>query len=684
MRLRAGLVVCLYAVLIVAGCRDALVPNIDTNQPPETYITAAPTDTLTSKDPSGRVIEPSIGNIPVKFHLYWAGADVDGEVTGFYYAVVETVTQILPGATRPPRLPGPKPRDYHFTTRTDTTFIFNVAEFSPDRQHAFYIYAVDNKGRPDPTPARFVFNAVDRYPPVPIIDEASATGTVFRRNPDGSVFTKDTTYFFTDTLNPMQITRQFAPVISDLVFRWHAELTSPQLVPSVFKYKLDETDFIAVDSSTRRVDYSKGTLGPGNKVFTLKVLDQAGGARSTTRRFGLNLPPDTWWSGPDPNAPFWSSRPKTARSTQMIKYAVPNWSNLPADGIPTTLISPDSVNLMPVARPYRATFLEIYKDTLYVRGEGDTVHLNSWVIFANGGFDADSPYNVIVSSNDPDRPIVPGPVVTPGPPNGSPVGFHALMAMALDPFGTQSTPSQTGLYPLFDPTNYQRVPTINAYQKAIQSGRAVATVRAEDGTGKDNGGQDDDIPAQVIPYQLAVDDHGTAEQRELRKKKILTFYVNYDPILLTSAPTFSPKLPVDTLPTRQVNLNLLADDIDPYDAGAQPKVGGPTVVKVLRFTVGFKGQTCAGRDTTIYPASLYRVPSVNVSSFQIPGVIVSSRVDAIVELCDCLDCENAQGRGRCAKTTFPLIAPVGTCPDANGVQRSRPGFSSAVSRGNEP
>ena len=112
----------------------------------------------------------------------------------------------------------------------------------------------------------------------------------------GTLFQKDTSYAVTDTLNPRTVTKDFVPVGSALRFRWHAELSSPQLVPVQYKYKLDETSFVPVDSSVTGVDYADGVTGPGLKIFTLKVLDQAGGARQTTRRFGMNLAPDPWWS----------------------------------------------------------------------------------------------------------------------------------------------------------------------------------------------------------------------------------------------------------------------------------------------------------------------------------------------------------------------------------------------------
>src|SRR5262245_63172170 len=93
---------------------------------------AAPHDTLTIRDDNGNVIPADPGTIPFRFHVYWAGSDQDGRVMGFYFAVVETVGSVA-GLPIPP-LPGPKPQDYHFTSKTDTTFIFNVLEETNNRQ----------------------------------------------------------------------------------------------------------------------------------------------------------------------------------------------------------------------------------------------------------------------------------------------------------------------------------------------------------------------------------------------------------------------------------------------------------------------------------------------------------------------------------------------------------------------
>src|SRR6185436_17097248 len=121
----------IFSLLLVtwsAGCRKALAPGVGDNQPPETWIVAAPQDTITERGPDGTPIAPQIGRIPVRFHMYWAGTDRDGTVSGFYCAVVETLPVPPAGSSTVPPLPGPKARDYHYTTLTDSIFIFRASE----------------------------------------------------------------------------------------------------------------------------------------------------------------------------------------------------------------------------------------------------------------------------------------------------------------------------------------------------------------------------------------------------------------------------------------------------------------------------------------------------------------------------------------------------------------------------
>src|SRR5947207_3312198 len=56
MRLSAVLCLFFLTILVVMGCRKPLKPNVDRNLAPETWITAAPQDTITDKNPDGSAI----------------------------------------------------------------------------------------------------------------------------------------------------------------------------------------------------------------------------------------------------------------------------------------------------------------------------------------------------------------------------------------------------------------------------------------------------------------------------------------------------------------------------------------------------------------------------------------------------------------------------------------------------
>ncbi|HTM57341.1 MAG TPA: hypothetical protein VL123_02880 [Candidatus Udaeobacter sp.] len=677
MRFRAWILLCLFALVLGVGCRKPLTPA-DNNQAPETWITSAPQDTLTVKDKDGHPIPTAPGTIPVAYHLYWAGSDVDGAIAGYYFAVVETTTMVSPEIPLP-NLPGPKPQDYHFTTRTDSTFIFNVTEASPDRQHAFFIYAVDNKGKADPTPARFIFDAQDRYPPAVYMDQALASGSVWRQDAPGAPpqlvpYAKVITDTF-DLHNPtLKDTVSSAALLN---FRWHGEPTLAGTFVTGYRYKLDEPQFVIVDSSVHSVTYNSGINGehvqPGAKQFTLRAVDYAGGAHQTTRRFQLNISPVTWFSGPDPNAyPY-------THNGRYTYLDLATWAGLPS--IDGSFLNKDSVQVLPALRPERKTFFEIYKNRLYVRSEGDTVDMNSWVVLSNGGFDPDSPYSVPVSSNDPSLPdtsgIPPGSaaVMHPGPSNGSPVGFKGVVTTFLtlngSEFGPELTPSLSRLYPNFDPASVQRNTVINGYYGMVAAGKSYALVKAVDGFQEALvGAQDNVIPDQVgeTARQLVekVDaGGGTAQENDIRRR-VLTFFVDKPPYLVTSDPNFKPAANGSTAyPSRTLDLYLVGLDDDPYDPdiGAKPnRIGGPSQNLVLRWTLSFRGKDNANHDVVWAPEFLKNLLSggsgrLILSSIVLDPSLQQSAVTLDVQLCDCRECELALGEGRCSTFSIPFTVP---------------------------
>jgi len=354
-----------------------------------------------------------------------------------------------------------------------------------------------------------------------------------------------------------------------------------------------------------------------------------------------NFSPDTWFAGPDPSL-FGTS------------IEIPDWSVMPE--LSGTLLSCDSLTVLPAARTERRTFFEIYEDRLYVRSEGDTVHMNSWVLFHGGGSDPDSPYLVKVEAGDPaledttECAAAGTPwVVRPAGVNGSPIGFQHKHTVVLAgssevipfPYGT--------LFPNFDPWSVSRDPVIGAYVPMLRSGKVYFVLRSLDS----DGAADNRI---VDPRALveAVDSgNGTPEQVALRPK-VMVFHVNYPPHLRYEEPSFSPQVN-QVFPTRRLDLHLPGSDHDPFDPYGGP-VGGPSSSEVLRWNVKLIGRNSGGHEVSVspLPGPVFD-PHITVD---VPPQIAGPDVDVQVELCDCTHCEAQSGIGRCGYHTIPVTVPA--------------------------
>src|SRR5215207_1742490 len=179
MRWSAGVFVVLVGLILVvgAGCRKVPTENNDRNRAPDTYLSAAPLDTIAGG---------GLSRIPHRYRAQWAGSDIDGEVVGFFVAVTETTLDLATG--RPYKLPPPRPSQFRFTTSRESLFTFNVLEGrGNDREHALYVFSVDNQGKVDPTPAVTHFVARDQHLPGVTWIVAKAFGTVFLPNGFGGI-----------------------------------------------------------------------------------------------------------------------------------------------------------------------------------------------------------------------------------------------------------------------------------------------------------------------------------------------------------------------------------------------------------------------------------------------------------------------------------------------------------------
>ena len=673
-----------------------MTPNIDRNEAPETWITAAPMDTLTLQDKDGRPVDKD-GNpiifpvlptqIPVRFHLYWAGSDKDGAVAGFYYAVVETTAVPVDGLLPP--LPGPKPGQYSFTTKTDTTFVFTVSEMFADRKHAFFLYAVDNQGKPDATPARFIFSAVDKYPPRPVFKLARAYGETVLLSPSGAVVSEWLSYPLTRTLKDAATENDTVPAYSRLDFAWRGEITQPGTFVAGYRYKLDELEFQRADSSVTAVSYGTDLPGsppvaPGDKVFTLRALDQSGGGDETTRRFTMNFVPDTWWAGPNPDDfPVSTDEEYHSHSVEFNSWPKPGDTGFDTKtGFPAGSFGPDSFDYRPSRRfppnldfsgPSGRTFYEIYKNRLYARSEGDTVHKNSFIVLWNGGYDKDSRYIPRVDSTDQHLWGSDGRFVHPVPPVleaagrvGSPIGFRSQFAISLTPVGLKSITAQTSVYPVYEPASVFRSPRMGGYWRMRAAGKVYALARAEDA--------DDGLDNAVDDPMTEVTTNGPS------RRKVLVFYVDKAPALVRTgigeADEFWPyegqAFPNIAL-TNEWHFKLHGMDLDPFDpTDFSIGGGGPTAKTIIRYKVTLYGKDLEGRNISwtylggdglpyIVPADgLARVDLLFTPGGPPPGKspFASGPIRVSIQICDCSDCELVAGQGRCVDGIDPGTGEV--------------------------
>src|SRR5204862_7190744 len=100
-------------------------------------------------------------------------------------------------------------------------------------------------------------------------------------------------------------------------------------------------------------------LRPGPKEFTLRAIGPKS-VRETHCSFQYGYSPDTWLAGPDLNSRSWLIKPNGDRFALLVggRLAAP---------IVGSLLSDDSVNVMPSQRAERQTFFEIWQDTVFAR-----------------------------------------------------------------------------------------------------------------------------------------------------------------------------------------------------------------------------------------------------------------------------------------------------------------------------
>ena len=256
LRSLACLAVSIATVVTISGCAKDVV-RLDRNRPPRTFIVAAPVD-------STGVGEGSRSSY--KVHLYWRGEDDDGYVAGFLWAFDDSSLS-----------------NFHFTTRTDSTFELVVNDSTQltgsttvlglSKYHTFFIRAIDNLGKPDPGIQFFNRRTFLASTQQPRVEFVGALPDTFDVAP-------------IDTLSdgaPFQI-------------RWRGE--DPDGV--VTRYKFDVGTYsspLSPETSAYFNESSRpGAIGLPSGVYTFTVtgIDNANAVGKASFIFVVNHDPETW------------------------------------------------------------------------------------------------------------------------------------------------------------------------------------------------------------------------------------------------------------------------------------------------------------------------------------------------------------------------------------------------------
>ena len=146
------------ALALGLGCRRELPELFDRNKAPETYLTAAPVESLFDG---------------FQVHLSWYGLDPDGEIAYYLWAWTDSSRAYFsawnPETQAADRILREGLFDAtHLTTRTDSVFAIQANDNGGTaRDVTFNVTAVDDQGKRDPVPARlYFFGSVDARPQI--------------------------------------------------------------------------------------------------------------------------------------------------------------------------------------------------------------------------------------------------------------------------------------------------------------------------------------------------------------------------------------------------------------------------------------------------------------------------------------------------------------------------------------
>lgn len=261
----ARIVMPMIGLALFTGCAKDVV-RLDKNRAPRTYIVAAPLDSTGNAEAS---------KASYRVHLYWRGEDDDGYIAGFLWSFDDSSLG-----------------NFHFTTRTDSTFELLVNDSTAltgtpttppgtSKYHTFYIRAVDNLGKADPNLAVFnkrTFLATTKPPTIRLVGPVPK----IIRLKDGT-FGPDT---LIDTLSdgaPFEVC--WAGTDSDGVvrhYKYDVGTFSSQIISDTCAYFNDPSH--------------QGSVGLPSGIYSMTVtaIDNANAVGNTRFTFVVNHDPETW------------------------------------------------------------------------------------------------------------------------------------------------------------------------------------------------------------------------------------------------------------------------------------------------------------------------------------------------------------------------------------------------------
>ncbi len=198
-------------LIMAAGCLKKKEPIGYSNIPPETYI----------------FVEGVTDTVRAKQKICWYGNDPDGKVVGFNWALDDS-------------------NQKYFTEINCSTFVFESG--AEPIIHKFFVWAIDDSGAVDTTPAVLVLPVVNS-PPVVYLD-------TYKVPPDTSF-----------------------PIAT---FYWQGEDEDGNETITGYRYKLDYwADWQLLPAETTHITLRD--ISPGVRTFMIQAFDEAGALSDTSR-----------------------------------------------------------------------------------------------------------------------------------------------------------------------------------------------------------------------------------------------------------------------------------------------------------------------------------------------------------------------------------------------------------------